>query len=59
LELRKLMPLGILRKLTSQGKTMGSKANGSDEYIFTNTPEVKTTFPGCALLLKKIGCILF
>ena len=33
----------------------GGNANESDEYIITNTPEVKTTFPGGALLWKKIG----
>ena len=46
-----------LRKFTSQGKTKttGGKANESDEYIITNTPEATTSFPGCALLWKKFG----
>ena len=28
---------------------MGRKANESDEYIITNTPEATTSFPGRAL----------
>ena len=34
---------------------MEGKANESDEYIITNTPEATTSFPGCALLWKKFG----
>ena len=47
----------VKRKFTSQGKTKttGGKANESDEYIITNTPEATTTFPGRALLRKKFG----
>mmetsp|Transcript_1308 Transcript_1308/g.1685 ORF Transcript_1308/g.1685 Transcript_1308/m.1685 type:complete len:87 (+) Transcript_1308:185-445(+) len=41
--------LAAKRKFTSQGKTKttGGKANESDEYIITNTPEATTSFPGC------------
>ena len=44
-----------MRKFTSQiiTKTTGGKANESDEYIITNTPEATTSFPGGALLWKK------
>ena len=45
------------RKFTSQGKTKttGRNSNESDEYIITNTPEAKTSFPGCALLWNRFG----
>ena len=36
-------------------KNHGGKANESDEYYLTNTPEATTTFPGHALLWKKFG----
>ena len=46
-----------LRKFIGQGKTKttGGKANESDEYIITNTPEATTSFPRGALLWKKFG----
>ena len=56
----KIVPVSLPtreRKFTSQGKTKttGRKANESDEYIITNTPEATTSFPGGALLWKNFG----